>query len=127
MNEGQSDPGFQVRDRRSRPDDAVSPPPPREVQSRSTTPEGATAHGERNLIGLFMMLASAAAAAIEGVADPGTGERRRDLHHATEFVDTLTLLREKTDGRRTSEESKVLDDVIYELQRRYVQATRLPG
>jgi Domain of unknown function (DUF1844) len=127
MSEEQSDLGFQVRDRRSRPDEATSPPPPRETKAQPTRSGGATAQGERNLIGLFVMLASAAAAAIEGVTDEASGDVRRDLQHASEFVDMLILLREKTDGRRTSEESKVLDDVIYELQCRYVDATRRPG
>jgi len=127
MNDDESGTGFQVRDRRSRHDEAVSTPPPREAKTHSTASEGATVQSERNLIGLFMMLASAAASAIEGVTDPGSGQRRQDLQHAAEFVETLILLRQKTEGRRTSEESKALDDLIYELQCRYVQATRLPG
>jgi hypothetical protein len=69
------------------------------------------------------MLASFAAAALEGVPDPGTGRVEQDPQQAAEIVDLLMLLREKTEGRRSPEESQTLDALIYDLQVRYVRAT----
>ena len=121
MPEREPDPGFHVRDRRGRAEEPVSSPGPTAAKAPPTS------EAESNLVGLFMMLASAAAAALEGMPDPGSGQPTRDLRQAAELVDVLVLLREKTEGRRTPEESKVLDEVIYGLQLRYVEATRRPG
>jgi hypothetical protein len=74
-------------------------------------------------MGLFMMLASFAVAALEGVPDPTTGQTERDPQQAAELVDTLILLREKTEGHRTAEETQMLEGLIYDLQLRYVRAT----
>ena len=43
------------------------------------------------------------------------------------IIDLLTLLREKTEGNRSTEETQVLDDLIYDLQLRYVNAAKSPG
>lgn len=121
-----SEGGFQVRDRRHRGDDT---PPAAEARSEppaaaaEPSPAGAPPSGERSLVGLFVMLASFAAAALEGVPDPGTGRVEQDPQQAAEIVDLLMLLREKTEGRRSPEESQTLDALIYDLQVRYVRAT----
>lgn len=71
-----------------------------------------------------MMLASFTLAALEGVRDPASGELHRDPHQAAELIDILILLRERTEGRRTPEESQALDELLYDLQLRYVRATK---
>jgi hypothetical protein len=70
------------------------------------------------------MLASLAIAALEGVPDPSTGQPQRDPAQAAELVDLLMLLREKTEGHRGPDESRSLEEIIYDLQIRYVRATR---
>jgi hypothetical protein len=42
-------------------------------------------------------------------------------------VDVLALLREKTEGQRSADESHVLDQLLYDLQMRYVSLTERPG
>jgi len=139
MSEREPDPGFHVRDRRGRSEDPVSPPEPTRTPEPTGTPEPTRApeparaktaeasRGQPSLVGLFMMLASVAAAALEGVPESAGGPVTRDLRQAADVIDILRLLREKTEGRRTPEETKVLDEVIYGLQLRYVEATRHPG
>lgn len=73
------------------------------------------------------MLASLAMAALEGAPDPATGQTHRDPMQAAELIDVLMLLREKTEGHRTPEETQVLEEIIYDLQVRYVNATRRSG
>jgi hypothetical protein len=136
MAEAESDQGFHVRDRRrggaeSEPEAAppivqgpalrppAEPPEPVGAGHAPEPPEG----DERSLVGLFAMLASLAAAALEGIPDPATGHARRDPGQAAEIIDLLLLLREKTEGRRTLEESQALDEILYELQLGYVRAT----
>jgi hypothetical protein len=73
------------------------------------------------------MLASLAMAALEGAPDPTTGQTHRDPMQAAELIDVLMLLREKTEGHRTPEETQVLEEIIYDLQLRYVSATQRSG
>lgn len=123
---------FKVSDRRRRPpeDEPPSPapasPPPAGESLREPPPPPADAP-ERSLVGLFMMLASSAVIALGDAPDPVTGQRHHELAHAADAIELLLLLREKTGGNRSDEESQVLDDILYDLQLRYVNATRRSG
>ena len=138
---GPEEEGFKVTDRRRRldEDDVPAPPPiagapeapPAPMPSRPTPlvadPPGEPSRAERDLTGLFIMLASSAAMALGEVPDPLSGEVHRDFGQAVELVDLLVLLREKTEGHRSLEESQVLEELIYDLQLRYVAATKRTG
>lgn len=120
---------FKVTDRRRRSDDE---PPGVESRQESAAPPRAAPPPEpsdpdRSLVGLFMMLGSSALMAL-GESDPTTGHRGQlDLPMAAEVIDVLALLREKTEGHRSGEETQVLDELLYDLQLRYVNATKRPG
>lgn len=122
------DPGFQVRDRRHRPEEERASPLEERREHAAGRPAPAAAspggHQERSLIGLFMMLGSLALAGLEGIPDPSTGRTQGDPSQAAEVIDILMLLREKTEGHRTAEEARVLEELIYDLQMRYVRASR---
>ncbi len=126
------DEAFKVSDRRRRSSDDDPPAPaaaPVE-EPRRPTPEPSLGPGpesERNLVGLFMMLASSAVVSLGDAPDPMTGQRHRDLTNAADAIDLLILLREKTEGHRTPEETQVLDELLYDLQLRYVNATKQAG
>ncbi len=70
------------------------------------------------------MLASAALMNLGEAADPATGERVLDLEQAKEAIDLLALLRIKTNGNRTDQESHLLEEMLYDLQLRFVNAAR---
>ena len=121
---------FKVIDRRRRGDDEpAAPPEPRREPAAAprAVPAPEPDDPGRSLVGLFMMLGSSGQMAL-GEADPTTGQRgQRDLPMAAEVIDVLALLREKTEGRRSAEETQVLDELLYDLQLRYVNATKRPG
>jgi hypothetical protein len=56
--------------------------------------------------------------------DPLTGQHQVDLIQAADAIDLLVLLREKTEGHRSGDETRMLDELIYDLQLRYVRATK---
>ena len=88
----------------------------------------ASAQGTVDLQGLFVMFASSALINLGEAADPGTGERLVDLDQAKDAIDLLLLLREKTAGNRTEHESRLLEQILYDVQMRYVRAkTGSPG
>lgn len=128
MAPGEPEDVFKVTDRRRRPDadEAAPAAPPRAHTAEPVPPEAPHSGrvGERSLAGLFMMLASSAVVALGDAPDPLTGQRQVDLAQAADAIDLLILLREKTEGHRSPEESRILEEVLYDLQVRYVHATR---
>ena len=73
--------------------------------------------------GFVLSLATTAAVHFGDIADPNTGERvEPDLLAAHQMIDLIALLQEKTKGNLTPDESKLVDDLLYELRMRYVQA-----
>jgi hypothetical protein len=116
---------FKVTDRRRRLDDDDAPrPAPAAAEPPQVSPVDLSPAGERSLAGLFMMLASSAVVALGEAPDPLTGQRQVDLAQAADAIDLLILLREKTEGNRSPEENRILEEVLYDLQLRYVHATK---
>jgi hypothetical protein len=70
------------------------------------------------------MLYSDALLNLGQVPDPATGQPRRDLDQARFAIDLIAVLREKTEGNRTVEESAVLEEILATLQMAYVRASR---
>jgi hypothetical protein len=126
---------FKVTDRRRRDDIDEAPaapalpdpaaPAPRPAPAGSASPGPAAApQGGPDLQGLFIMLASSALVNLGEAADPETGERALDLEQAREAIDLLSLLRVKTEGNRTERESHLLEEMLYDLQLRFVRAAK---
>ena len=124
MAAGDSGEVFKVTDRRRRQEADDSPQPAGSAAEASPTPAPPGPPAERSLAGLFMMLASSAVVALGHAPDPLTGQRQIDLVQAAEAIDLLLLLREKTEGHRSDGESRMLEELIYDLQLRYVQVTK---
>jgi len=125
------DEGFKVTDRRRRDEITSTSPPTDPPAPRSAAPPpgpaSPSAPDQRSLVGLFMMLATEALIALGEAPDPVTGEPQRELAHASALIDLLSLLRDKTQGHRSAEETGTLEDLIYDLQLRYVKATKSSG
>ena len=127
---------FRVTDRRRRDDAAPEAPAPPEqpdpgppiqpppAPSPGSPPPPDAAAGGPDLQGLFMMLASSALVNLGEAADPATGERIMDLERARDAVDLLVMLRTKTEGNRTPQESHLLEEILYDLQVRFVRAAK---
>ena len=70
-----------------------------------------------------LSLASTAAIHFGDLPDPVSGERAEpNLEGASQMIDILTLLEEKTRGNLTAEERQVLEQILYELRMRFVEA-----
>ena len=126
---------FKVTDRRRRDDTDETPPAPAPPTPAASSPRATTAGSASpgpaapppagpDLQGLFIMLASSALVNLGEAADPETGERVLDLGQAKEAIDLLSLLRLKTEGNRTEPESHLLEEMLYDLQLRFVHAAK---
>jgi len=76
-------------------------------------------------VGFVLSLAHTAAVHFGDVPDPGTGQRGSpNLPAAQQIIEILALLEQKTRGNLTAEERQLLEQLLYELRMRYVEATR---
>jgi len=57
------------------------------------------------------------------MVDPESGQKGTDLVLAKHTIDTLQLLKAKTAGNLTDREKELLENVLYDLQMRYVKVT----
>ena len=70
-----------------------------------------------------LSLASTAAIHFGDLPDPISGERSQpNVEGATQMIEILSLLEQKTRGNLTAEEREVLGQVLYELRMRFVEA-----
>ncbi len=77
---------------------------------------------EPSLAALFLLLAESALFHL-GERPQGTGETAVvDLAQAQFSINLLRVLREKTEGHRSAEESHLLDALLYDLEMRFVHA-----
>ena len=76
-----------------------------------------------DFIGLLVSLATQAGYLMS--PEPGSGAPP-DLAAARSIIGLLEILKEKTEGRRTPDEERVLDGLLYELRMAFVARTR-PG
>jgi uncharacterized protein DUF1844 len=71
-----------------------------------------------------LSLASTAAIHFGDLPDPVSGERAElNLDGAAQMIEILALLDQKTRGNLTAEERQVLEQVLYELRLRFVEAS----
>jgi hypothetical protein len=70
-------------------------------------------------------LASTAAIHFGDLPDPASGQPLPlNLEGAAQMIDILALLDQKTRGNLTAEERQLLEQVLYELRLRFVEASR---
>ena len=77
---------------------------------------------EVNFNSLIFSLSSSALLHLGEIADPQTGEKRKDIALAKHTIDTIAMLKEKTQGNLNGEEEKFLESILTDLRWRYVKA-----
>ncbi len=88
-------------------------------------PENPQESSEVTFIGFVLSLAHTAAFHFGDVPDPVSGQAGQvNLAAASQIIEILALMQEKTRGNLTAEERQLLEQIVYELQMRYVEATK---
>lgn len=64
---------------------------------------------------------------ISSAAFMGLREGSIDLELATQNIDLLELMQEKTKGNRTQEEDRLLEQLLFETRMRFVETQRKKG
>ncbi|HSF03243.1 MAG TPA: DUF1844 domain-containing protein [Solirubrobacterales bacterium] len=122
--------GFTVNDRRhftadgSRRDVREEPSPPVGSEAKDAAgPEARVDFG-----GFLLSLAGQASLLLgldeEGAKEGGEKEPQPDLAGARQIISILEMLKDKTEGRRSAEEDRLLEGILYELRMAWMSRAR---
>jgi len=125
-------PGFTVRDRRTfdsegkvkesvraeKQEDQKKEKDRKEKKEKGTAPLA-----EVNFSSFLLSLSSSSLLHLGEIADPQSGEKKKDLVLAKQSIDIISLLKDKTKGNLTQEEENLLDHLLYDLRMRFVKAS----
>ena len=75
----------------------------------------------------LLWLATMAAVNFGDLPDPATGKRvEPNINAAGQLVEIIGMLQEKTAGNLTPDEAKLIDELLYDLRMRFVDAQKGP-
>jgi len=72
-------------------------------------------------------LALQASIALGYVDNPVTNQKQEDISQAKFLIDTIGMLKEKTKGNLSKEETDLIENVLYELRVQYIAKTQHPN
>ena len=98
--------------------------PKEETNKDSEKPKENLKPPEANFAQLVLLLGAGAMQQLGLVPNPVNGKTQVDLQVAKFSIDLLGVLQEKTKGNLSDKENKMLDDLLFDLRMRYVNATR---
>jgi uncharacterized protein DUF1844 len=120
--------GFVIKDKRSSQiseEDAITQEQEAEKTSAS---QGETAQEQApfqlDFSTFIMSLTSSAFYHLGDMPDPTTGQTETNLPAVQQTIDMLLMLKVKTTGNLTADEAKLLEQLVYELQMKYVAKTK---
>ena len=83
-------------------------------------PQSAGQNFELNFSTFVLSLTSSAFYHLGDIPDPMTGQKQENLPAVKQTIDILIMLQEKTANNLDADEKKLLEQLIYELQIKYV-------
>jgi uncharacterized protein YjaG (DUF416 family) len=95
-----------------------------EKEKDSLKKEGKPLPAEADFNFFITTLALQASIALGEIANPLTNKKEEELTQAKLLIDTLGVLKEKTKGNLSEEETKLLENCLYELRMQYVIKTK---
>ena len=122
--------GFVIKDTRSSQlskDEAQTKEDADRQPESQEAPSGGDAGGEKFEIDFstfILSLTSSAFYHLGDMPDPTTGKTETNLPAVKQTIDMLIMLKDKTTGNLSNDEMKLLEQLIYELQMKYVSKTK---
>lgn len=122
--------GFIIKDRRSFDDKGDLKEKDSTVEKVKEKPKEAPPKEEAetpplpevNFSSLILSLSSTAFLHFGEIPDPGTGEKKKDLALAKHAIDTIAMLKEKTEGNLAEEEKQFIENILTDLRWHFVKA-----
>ena len=125
--------GFIIKDKRSFDDEGTlkeqkeeeeAPEKEEKKEEQKEAEAKQTPLPEVNFNSLIFSLSSSALLHLGEIADPHSGEKKKDLGLAKHTIDTIAMLKEKTAGNLDEEEGKFIENILTDLRWRYVNASK---
>lgn len=127
----EEDEGFVIKDKRSSQiseEDARTQEKAKAAEPKEPTPQHEHEHEggqfQIDFSTFILSLTSSAFYHLGDMPDPTTGKTETNLPAVQQTIDMLLMLREKTKGNLIGDEAKLLEQLIYELQMKYISKTR---
>lgn len=136
MEETERDAAFKITDKRkftpegevrSEPEESKAGPSPTEPQATEPAPPETPASPETfhmTFETLVMSLSSTAMVQLGLLPDPTTNQPAKNLATARQTIDILEILQAKTKGNLDESESKLLDNILYELRMIFLEVSQ---
>ena len=136
---------FKVTDRRqftsegeTREEDPQQPTPqaqepaPKEQQPAAETSQEAEASqappqdSSRSVdfASFLLSLATTGMVHLGEIPEPSTGQKSEDLEGARQMIEILDIMKVKTEGNLSGEESKLLENLLYELRMKFLSKSK---
>lgn len=99
--------------------------------AKKTTPEEKPPKEEETTLppidfdSFILSLSTSAFIHLGEVADPTAKEKKVNLEGAKQMINIIEMLKEKTKGNLTQEESALLNNLLYELKMKYMAKAKL--
>ncbi len=88
-------------------------PPPAQDSSRSV-----------DFASFLLSLATTGMVHLGEIPEPSTGQKSEDLEGARQMIEILDIMKEKTEGNLSGEESKLLENLLYELRMKFMSKSK---
>ena len=95
-----------------------------ETKEKSKTSAQTIRFPEVSFNSFIISLSSTALFHLGEIRDPQTGLTKLDLPLAKQAIDTVSMLKEKTEGNLTEEEQKIIEGVLTDIKWRFIKAAK---
>jgi hypothetical protein len=129
--------GFTVQDRRrfspetgearkDAPEEAAATAQPGadNIQSGASAHESEQALQEINFSAFVISLSTQALMHLGEIANPMSGKVEIDVPVAKQMIDILGMLKDKTRGNLNASEDRLIEDILFDLRMKYVEAVK---
>lgn len=97
---------------------------PKDIPQDSASEDSGAQDFQIDFSTFILSLTSSAFYHLGDMPDPTTGKTEENLPAVQQTIDMLSMLKQKTTGNLTEDEAKLLEQLIYELQMKYVEKTK---
>lgn len=130
--------GFKVHDKRRFTDEGEAREQGRDETTHADRPEGpagtpgeppghasaAQEHPPIDFSTFIMSLSTQALMQLGEIGNPATGQVEKDVAVAKQTIDIIGMLSEKSKGNLDETEERLVQEILYDLRMRYVEAVR---
>ena len=77
-----------------------------------------------NFSSFLLSIATTGMVHLGEIPEPTTGQAQENLEAARQMIDIVGILKEKTEGNLSSEESQLLENLLYELRMKFLSKSK---